>query len=189
MGERRGVLVVIAGPSGVGKGTVHAQVRQRIADAVLSVSVTTRPRRPGERDGVHYHFIDRAAFDDLKRGDALLEWAEYAGHLYGTPRQPAADAVAAGKVVLLDIELQGAMQVKRRAPDTLAIFLLPPSFEELERRLRARGTEDEAAITARLARAAEEMAARDRFDHQIVNDDLDQCVTEVVDAIARARVA
>lgn len=188
MRERHGVLVVIAGPSGVGKGAVHSRVRQQIDDAVLSVSVTTRPRRPHERDGVDYHFIDREHFEDLKRADALLEWAEYAGHLYGTPQRPAAEAVAAGKVVLLDIELQGAMQVKQRAPDTLAIFLLPPSFDELERRLRARGTEDEAAITARLARAAEEMAAQNRFDHRIVNDNLDQCVTEVVDAIMRARV-
>lgn len=188
MSRRHGLLVVVAGPSGVGKGAVHTRVREQIDDAVLSVSVTTRPRRPGERDGVHYRFVDRPTFERLAREGALLEWAEYAGHLYGTPREPVADAVADGKVVVLDIEVQGVMQIKKQVPGALAIFLLPPSLEELERRLRARGTEGDAAIAARLARAREELAERDRFDLQVVNDDLDRCVAEVVDAVEQARM-
>lgn len=182
-----GLLVVIAGPSGVGKGTVHARVRAALRDSVLSISVTTRRPRPGERDGVHYHFVDREDFDQLVGAGGLYEWAEYAGQSYGTPRRPVRDAVAAGKVVVLDIELQGALQVKEQDPDALLIFLVPPSFEELERRLRQRGTEDDDAIERRLERAREELAEGDRFDVRIVNDDLERCVAEVLATIGAAR--
>lgn len=187
MSDHHGLLVVVAGPSGVGKGAVHARVRQRIGDSVLSVSVTTRPPRPGEHEGVDYRFVDRATFEQLVDTGALLEWAEYAGNLYGTPREEVVRAVARGEVVVLDIELQGALQIKEQVPDALLVFLVPPSFEELERRLRSRGTEDDDAVAARLVRAREEMAARDRFDVEVVNDDLDRCVAEVVAAIERAR--
>lgn len=189
MARDPGLLVVVAGPSGVGKGTVHAELRRRLPDAVLSVSATTRPPRPGEVDGVDYRFVDWPTFEAMIEGGQLLEWAEYAGALYGTPRDPAAAAVGRGEVVLLDIEVQGALQVKDADPDALLIFLQPPSFEELERRLRTRGTEDEAAVARRLAVAKQEMAGAGAFDLQVVNDQLDRCVDEVLDAIAVAREA
>lgn len=187
MSDPRGLLVVIAGPSGVGKGTVHARVRAALPESVLSVSMTTRPPREGERDGVHYHFVDLETFERCIADGALLEWAEYAGHRYGTPRQPAEEAIADGRVVVLDIELQGALQVKEHDPEALLVFLEPPSFQELERRLRARGTEDPDAIARRLDRAWEELAAGDRFDVRVVNDDLDRCVAEVLGAIEARR--
>ncbi|MCC5948757.1 MAG: guanylate kinase [Nitriliruptoraceae bacterium] len=181
------MLVVIAGPSGVGKGTVHSRVRAALPDSVLSISSTTRAPRPGEQDGVHYDFVDRERFEALREQGALLEWAEYAGNLYGTPATPAREAIARGQVVVLDIELQGALQIKAHDPDALLVFLVPPSFEELERRLRGRGTEDDAAVERRLARAREELAAADQFDVQVVNDDLSRCVAEVLVEIERAR--
>ena len=183
----RGLLVVIAGPSGVGKGTVHARVRSLLPDAVLSVSATTRAPRPGEEAGVDYHYVTRERFQELIDSHALLEWAEYAGNRYGTPSEPVAAAVAAGHVVVLEIELQGALQVKAQDPTALLVFLVPPSFEELERRLRARGTEEPAALQRRLARAREELAHADRFDVQVVNDNLDRCVAEVLAIIEQAR--
>ncbi|MFU8839123.1 MAG: guanylate kinase [Nitriliruptoraceae bacterium] len=187
MTAARGLLVVIAGPSGVGKGTVHARVRAALPDAVLSVSATTRPPRAGETDGVDYHFVSPQRFEELLGAGALLEWATYAGHRYGTPAAPVHDAVAAGSVVVLDIEVQGALQVKAQDPGALLVFLVPPSLEELERRLRGRGTETDGAIARRLDRAREELAAAHRFDVRVVNDELDRCVTEVLDAIAAAR--
>jgi guanylate kinase len=183
----RGLLVVIAGPSGVGKGTVHARVRAALEDAVLSVSATTRPPRAGEVDGVDYHFVSPQRFEALIEAGALLEWATYAGHRYGTPAAPVRDAVAAGSVVVLDIEVQGALQVKVHDPGALLVFLLPPSLAELERRLRGRGTESDDAVARRLARAREELTEAHRFDVRVVNDDLDRCVAEVLDAIAAAR--
>jgi guanylate kinase len=183
----RGLLVVIAGPSGVGKGTVHARVRAALDGAVLSVSATTRPPRAGEVDGVDYHFVGHQRFQELIDSGALLEWATYAGYRYGTPRGPVETAVAAGSVVVLDIEVQGALQVKAHDPRALLVFLLPPSLEELERRLRGRGTESDEAVARRLARAREELTEADRFDVCVVNDDLDRCVGEVLDAIAAAR--
>jgi guanylate kinase len=183
----RGLLVVIAGPSGVGKGTVHARVRAALPDAVFSVSATTRPARPHEVDGVDYRFVDRPGFERLVADRQLLEWAEYAGHLYGTPRAAVEETVAAGKVVVLDIEVQGALQVREQDPDALLVFLTPPSFAELERRLRARGTESEDRLAERLAIARRELEARDAFDVVVVNDDLDRCVDEVLAAIEAAR--
>jgi guanylate kinase len=184
----RGLLVVIAGPSGVGKGTVHTRVRAALPDSVLSVSATTRPARAHEREGVDYRFVDRASFEGMvARGD-LLEWAEYAEHLYGTPRAPVETAVADGRIVVLDIEVQGALQVRDQDPDALLVFLSPPSFDELERRLRSRGTEqEESDLARRLEIAHREVAERDRFDVVVVNDDLDRCVDEVVAAIEHAR--
>ena len=183
----RGLLAVIAGPSGVGKGTVHARARAALPESVLSVSVTTRAPRPGEVDGVDYHFVSPERFQELIDQDQLLEWAEYAGERYGTPRVPVEEAVASGRIVVLDIELQGALQIKEHDPAALLVFLVPPSFEELERRLRARGTEPEAALQRRLSRAREELAAAHHFDVEVVNDDLDRCVEEVLGAIERAR--
>jgi guanylate kinase len=185
--DRRGLVVVISGPSGVGKGSVHAGLHGVLTDLEVSVSATTRAPRPGEVDGVAYHFVDDAAFDRLVAADELLEWAEYAGNRYGTPRAPLDDAVQRGRTVLLEIEVQGALQVRTRLPEALQIFLVPPSFEELERRLRDRGTEDDATMQARLEMARQEMGAQDRFDHVVVNDDLDRCTAEVARLIDRAR--
>jgi guanylate kinase len=185
--DARGLLVVVAGPSGVGKGTVHARVRAALPDAVLSVSATTRPPRSHEREGIDYRFVDRAGFEALIEDGELLEWAEYAGHLYGTPRAAAEAAVGDGRIVVLDIEVQGALQVRDQEPDALLVFLSPPSFEELERRLRERATEDEDEVERRLDVARREVAQREAFDVVVVNDDLDRAVAEVVAAIEHAR--
>ncbi len=184
-----GLLLVLAGPSGVGKGAVHTELRRRRDDAVLSVSCTTRPPRPGEIEGVHYRFVDRPTFEAMIADGQLLEWAEYAGNLYGTPRQPAHDAVSGGQVLVLDIEVQGALQVRDADASALLVFLLPPDRDELERRLRARGTEDEAAVARRLEVAERELALVDRFDLAIVNDDVARAVDELEAAIAHARHA
>ena len=182
-----GLLVVLAGPSGVGKGSVHRRLRELDGDIELSVSVTTRPPRPGERDGIDYHFVDQATFEQMVADGLMLEWAEYAGNRYGTPRRSVEEAVAAGRVVLLEIEVQGALQVMERAPQALTLFLVPPSQQELERRLRDRGTEDEATVSRRLRTAQRELEHRHAFDHIVVNDDLDTCVAEVRALIEAAR--
>jgi len=182
-----GLVVVVTGPSGVGKGSVHRGVRAALPDSTLSVSVTTRAPRPDEVDGVDYRFVDRETFDQMVRRGELLEWAEYAGNLYGTPRDPVAEEVAKGKVVVLDIEVQGALQVKEKIPDALLIFLAPPSLAELERRLRGRGTEDDDAVERRLRAAPEQLSEVDVFDEIVINDDLDRCIHEMLAVIDRAR--
>ena len=185
--SRRGLVVVIAGPSGVGKGSVHRGVREALPDSALSVSVTTRAPRPNEVEGVDYRFVDRPAFEAMVDRGELLEWAEYAGNLYGTPREPVRELVAAGQVVVLDIEVQGALQVKHHLPEALLVFLVPPSFEELENRLRGRGTEDDEAIARRLRTARQEIDQQDAFDVVVVNDDLERCIDEVVALVEDAR--
>ena len=175
----RGRLIVLAGPSGTGKGTVVRRLLERHPEIALSVSATTRAPRPTERDGVDYVFVSDAAFDRMIADDELLEWAEIVGHRSGTPARPVEAAMAAGRDVLLEIDVQGAGWVRRRRPDALLIFLAPPSLEELERRLRSRGTEGEEALARRLATARDELAERHRFDHVDVNDDLDRAVAEV----------
>ena len=187
--SQAGLLVVLAGPSGVGKGSVHRRLRALDDDIELSVSATTRRPRPGERDGADYHFVDDATFDEMIADERLLEWAEYAGNRYGTPRQAVEDAVAAGRVVLLEIEVQGALQVMDRVPQALSVFLVPPSRAELERRLRDRGTEDDETVARRLRTAERELAHRDDFDHVVVNDDLEECVAQVRALISEARGA
>lgn len=186
-GSERGLLVVLTGPSGVGKGTVVSRLRERLDDARSSTSVTTRPPRPGERDGVDYHFVDEERFDELVGSGDLLEWADYAGHRYGTPARPVAEAVAGGAVVILEIEVDGALQVREQRPDALLIFLEPPDRDELARRLRDRGTEDEQTVRRRLDVARTELAHKDRFDAQVVNDDLEQAVADVERLIRRGR--
>jgi guanylate kinase len=179
-------LTVLSGPSGVGKGTVVAAVRERYPYIWISVSVTTRPPRPGEVDGVHYRFVDRERFRAMIEAGELLEYNEHFGNLYGTPREPVIDHLAAGIPTLLEIELQGARQVRAKVPDALFVFLAPPSWEELERRLSGRGTEPPAVVAERLARARLEMAAEREFDAVIVNDDVERAAAELVALIEKS---
>jgi len=172
---------VLAGPTAVGKGTVSADIRERYPQVWLSVSVTTRPPRPGEADGLHYLFVDDAEFDRMIAANELLEWAVVHGrHRYGTPRRPVEDMLSAGRPALLEIDLQGARQVRQRMPDARFVFLAPPSWDELVRRLIGRGTEDAAERERRLATAREELAAESEFDITIVNHDVHSAVDELV---------
>jgi len=150
---------------------------------LLSVSATTRPPRVGEVDGVSYHFVTDDQFDTLVASDGLLEWAEYAGTRYGTPRQPVLDALAKGETMLLEIDLVGARQIRASFPDALQVFIAPPSWQELERRLRDRGAENETQMADRLARAKDELAAEGEFDAVIINDDVDEAVDKLVELL------
>ena len=183
---RSGRLFVISGPSGVGKGTVVRVVRSMLPGLVYSISVTTRSPRPGERDGVQYRFVTPDRFADLIRGDALLEWADVFGHRYGTLAAPITAATLAGRDVVVEIDVQGAAQIRARVPDAVSIFLVPPSREELERRLRHRGTESEPELRRRLANADDEMGQAEHFDHVLVNDDVRRAARGVADIIERS---
>jgi len=174
--------VVLAGPTAVGKGTVADCVRRKHPDIWISVSVTTRRPRPGEIDGVHYLFVTDAEFDAMIASDGLLEWAVvHKAARYGTPRAPVEEHLGAGQSALLEIDLQGARQVHERMPEALMVFLAPPSWEELERRLVGRGTEGPAERDRRLATARVELAAEDEFDVTIVNTDVESACEELVD--------
>lgn len=176
----RGRLLVLSGPSGVGKSSVVSELRERRPSLHFSVSATTRPARQGEVDGVHYHFVDADRFEQMIAGGQLLEWAEFSGHRYGTPAAPVADALAAGRDVLLEIELAGARQVRDSAPGALRVFLAPPSWEVLVDRLKGRGTEPADVIDRRLATARIELAAEGEFDHTVVNGSVDDAVEEIL---------
>lgn len=179
LSARRGRLFVIAGPSGTGKGTIVRRVLEQVPEVALSVSATTRAPRPAERDGVEYLFVSDQTFDRMIDDGELLEWAEIVGNRYGTPARPVEEALAGGGDILLEIDVKGAGWVRKRMPDAVLIFLAPPSLEELERRLRARGTEDEPTLRRRIEAAEVELGQRDRFDHVVVNDDLDRATSEV----------
>ena len=172
-------LTVITGPSGVGKGTLVSQLLQRHPQIWLSVSATTRAPRTGEEEGHSYFFLSRERFEQQVAEGGFLEWAEFAGNLYGTPRAPVEAQLAAGRPVLLEIELEGARQVRQSFPAGFQLFIEPPSFEELERRIRGRGTDSEEAIARRLERARVELAAAAEFDAVLVNADLDSALTEL----------
>jgi guanylate kinase len=173
-------LTVLSGPSGVGKSTVVTELRRHFPDIWVSVSATTRPPRPDEVDGVHYYFVDGARFDQLVGEDALLEWAEFAGNRYGTPRQPVYDRLNQGTPVLLEIDLQGARQVRASVPDARLVFLKPPSWDELVRRLVGRGTESRAVVERRLAVAREELAHEPEFDVTLINTEIGSVCTDLV---------
>ena len=181
-------LTVLAGPTAVGKGTVSADVRARYPQVWLSVSATTRPPRPGEVDGVHYYFVDGATFGARAAGGELLEWAVVHGrNRYGTPRGPVMERLAAGVPALLEIDLAGARQVRAAMPDARFVFLAPPSWEELERRLVGRGTEDAEERARRLATARIELAAESEFDHVIVNDEVHRATDELIEVMGLTR--
>lgn len=164
----------------MGKTTVIARVRAAFPEIWLSVSVTTRAPRPGERDGVQYRFVTAEQFDALVAGDGLLEWAEFAGNRYGTPRAPVEEHLQAGDPVLLEIELEGARQIRRSVPDALLVFLEPPSWEVLEQRLGARGTEAPDVVARRLDIARRELAAAGEFDVRLVNGDVEEVCARLV---------
>lgn len=179
LAERRGRLLVISGPSGVGKSTVVEALRSR-RPLGFSVSATTRPPRPGEVDGEHYHFVDDAEFDRLVESGELLEWAEYGGNRYGTPKTPVLESLDRGEDLVLDIENVGALKVKEALPEAVLVFVLPPSRAELEARLRGRADTDAAAIERRLAVADDQIAqARRRYDWLVTNDDVDSVMNQI----------
>jgi guanylate kinase len=182
----RGELLVLSGPGGVGKSTIVKELK-KFPEFYFSVSATTRAPRIGEIDGESYHFVDNATFQKMVENMEFLEWAEFAGHRYGTPVAPVMEALDSGMNVLLEIEIEGARQVRRARPDAQLIFLKPPSFEELEERIRGRKTDSEERIQARLELARQELAAADEFDHIVVNHQVDEVVAALVSLAARKR--
>ena len=172
-------LIIITGPSGVGKGTVVKELLDRNKDIWLSISATTRNPRIGEKDGENYYFISDEKFKDMIDKKEFLEWAQFAGNYYGTPLSTVNEKIEKGFIVLLEIEVEGAKQIKEKFPESLSIFLLPPSKAELEKRIRNRGTEKEEAIDRRLSRANYEIASSDEFDFVLTNHDVDETVKEV----------
>lgn len=183
-----GALLVISGPSGAGKTSICNALLDRLPSVAWSVSATTRPKRAGEVDGRNYHFISREEFLAMRDADAFLESAEYVGNLYGTPIGPVRKAVAEGKIVVLEIEVQGGIQVARRMPESVRVFVLPPTRETLEARLKGRKTESEEQLRKRLAEADGEIAvARDSgcYQHFVTNDVLEDTITEVMDIVQR----
>lgn len=172
----KGILVVVSGFSGSGKGTVMKRLMEKYDNYALSVSVTTRNPRPGEKDGEAYFFRTKEEFEQLIREDGLIEYAQYVENYYGTPRKYVEEQLSAGKDVILEIEIQGAMKIREKFLDTLLVFVCPPSMEELKNRLVGRGTETLDVINGRLRRAVEESRGMDKYDYLLINDDLEECV-------------
>jgi guanylate kinase len=187
--RRRGFLLVLSSPSGAGKTTITRRLLERDPSLSLSVSVTTRPPRPGEIDGQDYHFIDQATFDRMVAGGELLEHATVFGHCYGTPRQPIEAAIAAGRDIVTDIDWQGTQQVSASlSADLVTIFILPPTPQALEARLRTRAQDSDAVVAQRVAKSSEEMSHWSEYDYVIVNDDLDRSVAEAQAIVTAERL-
>ncbi len=187
--RRRGLMLVLSSPSGAGKSTIARNLLESDKSFELSVSVTTRPRRPSEIEGVHYHFRSRRDFDILRANDELLEWAEVHGNLYATPRAAAETAMAEGRDMLFDIDWQGAEQLREKMRgDIVSIFILPPSMKELKERLKRRAEDQETVIEARLKNAREEIEHWRDYDYVVVNNDLDQAFAEVRSIVAAERL-
>ncbi len=177
--KERGILAVVSGFSGAGKGTIMKGLMNRYDNYALSISATTREPREGEVHGREYFFVSEEEFEDMIREDRLIEYARYVDHYYGTPKDYVMSQMEAGKDVILEIEIQGALKVKEKFPETLLIFVAPPSAEELKRRLVNRGTETADVIDARMKRACEEAEQMDRYDYLLINDEIDRCVEEL----------
>jgi len=186
---RRPRVIVVSGPSGAGKGTLIERVLRRLPHLCVAVSATTRPRRPGEEDGREYYFMTPERFRERVAAGDFLEWVTYAGHHYGTLRQEVERILAGGASVVLEIELRGARAVRQAIPGALAVFIRPPSMEELGRRLRARNTEDDRDIAARLETGVVELEAADEFDHVVVNDEVDRAADELARLVEEATLA
>lgn len=180
---RTGNLFVVSGPSGAGKGTLVARLLEAVPDSWVSVSATTRAPRQGEVDGISYYFLDREEFLRRAEDDGFLEWAEYAGNCYGTPRASVEQMMAQGKQVILEIDVQGAFQIKEKIPQAHLVFIEPPSLEVLEERLRGRGTETDDVVEKRMKAARVELSQKMRYDKRLVNDDLETAVAELVDYV------
>lgn len=187
MKMRKGTLYVFTGPSGTGKGTLLSRLMAADNRLFFSISATTRAPRPGEVDGVQYYFLSKADFEEKIAQNAFLEHAKYVDNYYGTLEAPVNEKLDAGYDVILEIEVQGAMQVHEKRPDAVMVFIAPPSFEELAHRLRGRGTEDEEKVCRRLETAQRELQYADRFDHVVVNDEIDRAVRELQGILAERR--
>ncbi len=185
--KRKGILIVVSGFSGAGKGTLMKELLKRYDNYALSVSMTTRAPREGEVDGESYFFVDKETFERTIAEDGLIEYASYCGNYYGTPREYVEKCLQDGRDVILEIEIQGALKVKEKFPETLLLFVMPPSAAELKRRLEGRGTESLEVIRERLVRASEEAEGIENYEYLIINDDLDECVREMHDIINAAR--
>ncbi len=185
--KKQGILLIISGPSGAGKGTVVEQLC-REDDFSLSISATTRKPREYEKDGVHYFFHTKEEFERMRDRSELLEWAEFCGNYYGTPRKYVTEQLMAGRNVILEIEVQGALQVKEIYPDGVLIFLVPPNLEELGNRLTKRGTEDKETINRRLRRALEEMELVERYDYLVINDTVAQAAEDIFTIVAAEKM-
>lgn len=185
--KNKGLLIVYTGASGVGKGTIMKKLLAKNPNLRLSVSATTRAPREGEVDGREYYFVTHEQFDELIAQDGFLEHAEYVGNKYGTPKAAVFKMLDEGFDVILEIEVKGFLQIKKACPDCVTIFIAPPSFEELQARLRGRGTEDEEVIAARLETAKNELQSQDLFDYVVVNDDADRAADEVLSIIANKK--
>lgn len=181
---KRGTLIILSGPSGVGKGTVREQLfKMDDLNLAYSISMTTRKPRPGEVNGVDYYFVDQATFNQKIQEDGFLEYAQFVSNSYGTPKDKVEEMLEEGKNVVLEIEVQGALQVMEKVPEALTIFLVPPSMEELERRIRGRKTEAESVMQERLAKAEREIKTKDSYKHVVVNYTVEQAANEIADII------